>query len=40
MYEFTGANRAIGTLILKFETQSEAEKALADINRFVKVDQA
>ena len=38
VYEFTGANRAIGTLVLRFDTQSEAEEALADINRFVKVD--
>ena len=38
VYEFTGANRAIGTLVLRFDTQSEAEETLANINRFVKVD--
>lgn len=38
VYEFTGANRAIGTLVLRFDTQSKAEEALANINSFVKVD--
>lgn len=39
-YEFTGANRAIGTLVLRFDTQVEAEKTLRDINKYVKVDLA
>ena len=38
VYEFTGANRAIGTLVLRFDTQSEAEETLANINKFVRVD--
>jgi len=37
VYTFTGANRAIGTLVLQFQSQEEAERALADINKYVKV---
>lgn len=37
VYEFTGANRAIGTLVLHFDTREEAEECLENIDRFVKV---
>lgn len=34
---FSGANEAIGTLVLKFENQEELEYHLSNINKFVKV---
>lgn len=34
---FTGANEAIGTLVLKFESQMELSEKLADIRKYVKV---
>lgn len=34
---FSGANEAIGTLVLKFENQEELEHHLCNINKFVKV---
>lgn len=34
---FSGANEAIGTLVLKFENQEELEHHLSNINKFVKV---
>lgn len=37
VYEFTGANRAIGTLVLRFNTQEEAEETLQNINKYVNV---
>lgn len=37
VHSFTGANEAIGTLVLKFDTQEKLEKILADQDAFVKV---
>ena len=35
--DFSGANEAIGTLVLKFETQERLSEVLADQEKFVKV---
>lgn len=37
VHTFTGANFAIGTLVLRFENQQELEAYMADVNCFVKV---
>lgn len=37
VYRFTGANRAIGTLILQFDSYLEAEEALLNIEKYVRV---
>lgn len=34
---FKGANEAIGTLVLKFETQGELEKVITNQNKYIKV---
>ena len=36
--DFSGANEAIGTLVLKFETQEQLQAVLADQDRYIKVD--
>ena len=35
--EFTGANKAIGTLVLKFDSHQEAERALNEVDKWLKV---
>ena len=35
---FDGGNRAIGTLVVKFQTAEEQEKAMNDISSWVKVE--
>ena len=35
--DFSGANEAIGTLVLKFETQEQLQAVLADQDRYIKV---
>ncbi len=37
VHKFTGANFAIGTLVLRFDTQDELENYMADVGSFVKV---
>ena len=37
VYKFSGANFAIGTLVLRFDTQEELEHYMADVSSFVKV---
>lgn len=37
VHTFTGANYAIGTLVLRFESQNELDTYMADVTRFVKV---
>lgn len=37
VHEFTGANFAIGTLVLRFDSQDELERYMADVSSFVKV---
>ena len=37
VHKFTGANFAIGTLVLRFDDQEELEKYMADVSSFVKV---
>ena len=34
---FSGANKAVGTLVLKFDTQERLQEVMADIHRYVKV---
>jgi biotin carboxylase len=38
VYTFTGANRAIGTLIMKFNSHDEAAEAVQHMNRYLKVE--
>lgn len=40
VYEFTGANHAIGTLVLKFVDHDEAEERLANIEQYIHIDLA
>jgi len=35
--EFTGANKTIGTLVLRFDTHAEAEHALDTVDEWLKV---
>lgn len=35
--DFSGANEAIGTLVLKFETEEQLQQVMQDISRYVKV---
>lgn len=35
---FTGANEAVGTLVLKFETEERLQEVMADIHRYVKIE--
>lgn len=35
---FTGANEAVGTLVLKFETEESLQEVMADIHRYVKIE--
>ena len=37
VHKFTGANFAIGTLVLRFDDQEELEKYMADVSSFVKL---
>lgn len=37
VYPFTGANRAIGTLIMKFSSHAEADEAVQHMDRYLKV---
>lgn len=36
--EFTGANKTIGTLVLRFDTHAEAERALDTVDEWLKVE--
>ena len=37
VHGFEGANDAIGTLVLRFDTAEDLEKAISDINNWLKV---
>lgn len=37
VYKFTGANKAIGTYVLRFDTQDEAEKAINNPDEWMKI---
>lgn len=37
IYKFTGANKAIGTYVLRFDTQEEAEKAINNPSEWMKI---